>query len=130
MNTLKFRPDFIPSLSAREADQLRAASQVFRESMEMPRIRIRKRCAENMPGRFVWPIPGYVWLASAKTVNLPAMIPEADFEDPDDMKIVALDADCSRAGGGRLVPERDNSYDSSDSATPKTSGVSAEAPEG
>jgi hypothetical protein len=22
------------------------------------------------------------------------MIPEADFEDPDDMKIVALDADC------------------------------------
>jgi hypothetical protein len=60
--------------------------------MKMPKI--RKRCAENMPGSFVWPISGYVWLASAKTVTLPSMIPEADFEDPDDMKIVALDADC------------------------------------
>ena len=91
MNTLKFRPDFIPSVSAREADQPCAASQVFQESMEMPGI--RKRSAENIPGSFVWPIPGYVWLASAKTVTLPSMIPEADFEDPDDMKIVALDAD-------------------------------------
>ena len=76
MNTLKLWPDFIPSLSAPEADQPRAASQVFRESMEMPRI--RKRCAENMPGSFVWPIPGYVCLASAKTVTLPSMIPEAE----------------------------------------------------
>ena len=90
MNTLKFRPDFIPSVSAREADQPCAASQVFQESMEMPRI--RKRGAENIPGSFVWPIPGYVWLASAKT-HLAFNDPEADFEDPDDMKIVALDAD-------------------------------------
>ena len=29
-----------------------------------------------------------------ETVTLPSMIREADFEDPDDMKIVALDADC------------------------------------